>query len=279
MNNKINLSELASIVAKQTQIEQSLVEKFIETFHSEIEISLLKKNAIKVKGLGIFKIIKGGASSTDKILYLADFSIAKDSEKADIPVKTQENTLNSDEDKKLSVRTADEAVWRQSTQIETEVDPSENEQDADSDEIANLDGHRKRSLKNISIVTILVIIFAVVFYFFFVSGNAQQSPPNKMSDKALLYKETVNNDTAHYASVIETTSDINILRISSQYYGNEIFWGYIFEANKDVINDPLNIKKGTILKIPKMSAELINDANKLSLQKAKDLSAKILKQR
>lgn len=53
---------------------------------------------------------------------------------------------------------------------------------------------------------------------------------------------------------IETVrSGSRLAQISRKYYGTPDHWEDIYEANKDVIDDPNHLKSGTKLKIPKLS--------------------------
>ena len=59
MNNKINLSDLVSSVAEQTNTDPLVVERFLKQFFNEIESALLTDSFIKIENFGIFKIFKG----------------------------------------------------------------------------------------------------------------------------------------------------------------------------------------------------------------------------
>ena len=66
--------------------------------------------------------------------------------------------------------------------------------------------------------------------------------------------------------------------LALKYYGNKIFWVYIFEANKEKYPNPEFIPAGALLTIPQPSEYGINNNDQKSLSKAAELSAKILKQ-
>ncbi len=59
--------------------------------------------------------------------------------------------------------------------------------------------------------------------------------------------------------------------MSKRYYGNKDFWVYIYEANKDKITDPDNIKMGTLIKIPKVDKRLIDEKNPRCIEFAREL--------
>jgi len=53
---------------------------------------------------------------------------------------------------------------------------------------------------------------------------------------------------------------------AKKYYDNPIFWIYIYDANKDDITDPENIKNGTLIKIPEINSRLLDTTNKKTLE-------------
>ena len=61
-----------------------------------------------------------------------------------------------------------------------------------------------------------------------------------------------------------------------KYYGNKVFWVYIYEANKDKITDPNNIPVGTKIRIPKPDSTKINARDSECIVKAKSLQTRIL---
>ncbi len=64
--------------------------------------------------------------------------------------------------------------------------------------------------------------------------------------------------------------------IALEYYGNKVFWVYLYEYNKDVIKDPNNIPVGTTISIPVPELYNINSNSKASIEKATLLQSQIL---
>lgn len=56
--------------------------------------------------------------------------------------------------------------------------------------------------------------------------------------------------------------------LALKYYGHKDFWIYIFEANKQRIPNPNDIKIGTLVDIPKMDETLVDPSSQEALQKA-----------
>lgn len=62
-----------------------------------------------------------------------------------------------------------------------------------------------------------------------------------------------------------------LTRISERYYGTRDFWVYIYEANKERIKNPDMIPIGTLIKIPKVDARLLDAQNPKVMNKAREL--------
>ncbi|MDR1544650.1 MAG: HU family DNA-binding protein [Prevotellaceae bacterium] len=65
--------------------------------------------------------------------------------------------------------------------------------------------------------------------------------------------------------------------LSEKYYGNKVFWVYIYEANKSVIANPNILKAGQKIKIPKLDKKLINSNDSLCLKYAQKLHNQYVK--
>jgi len=68
-----------------------------------------------------------------------------------------------------------------------------------------------------------------------------------------------------------------LVKLAEKYYGNKVFWVYIFEANKNKIADPNKIKSGLNVKIPKLDKKLIDQNNSACLEYAHGLHDEYLK--
>ncbi|MDR2684366.1 MAG: HU family DNA-binding protein [Prevotellaceae bacterium] len=71
---------------------------------------------------------------------------------------------------------------------------------------------------------------------------------------------------------------ITLVQLSEKYYNSKAFWVYIYEANKNVIEHPDILKKGQIIKIPKLDEKLINASDSSCLNYAKELRNQYVKQ-
>lgn len=74
----------------------------------------------------------------------------------------------------------------------------------------------------------------------------------------------------YLATVVLKPGDrLNLL--SLKYYGDKIFWVYIYQANKNVIPDPDHVPVGITVRIPKPDPKLIDPKNEALVAKAKAL--------
>ncbi len=62
--------------------------------------------------------------------------------------------------------------------------------------------------------------------------------------------------------------------LAQEYYGNKVFWVYIYEANKDQIKNPNKILAGTKIRIPKADPSVINAKDPESVRIAKEKETK-----
>lgn len=81
-----------------------------------------------------------------------------------------------------------------------------------------------------------------------------------------IYKDTLTMVTFQEGS--------RLTLLSLKYYGNKLFWVYIYEANKNKITNPDQIGAGTRLMIPKLNPKLIDVNNPQCLSQAKALQEK-----
>ncbi len=78
----------------------------------------------------------------------------------------------------------------------------------------------------------------------------------------------------NYSEIIATEtikSGSRLTTMANKYYGLKDFWVYIYEANREKINDPDKIPSGTIIYIPKLDSRLIDKNNQRCINKAKEL--------
>lgn len=75
---------------------------------------------------------------------------------------------------------------------------------------------------------------------------------------------------------VKIESGIRLTLISLKYYGDKVFWVYLYEYNKEKIKNPNNIPIGVVIKVPAPSVYGIDKASAASVKKASDKQAEIL---
>jgi len=70
---------------------------------------------------------------------------------------------------------------------------------------------------------------------------------------------------------------VTLTKLAKKYYGNKIFWVYLFDFNKVIIENPNSIAIGTIIKIPKKEIYHIDATDSQAIEKAKKRQRSILK--
>ncbi|MCD7932067.1 MAG: HU family DNA-binding protein [Tannerellaceae bacterium] len=85
---------------------------------------------------------------------------------------------------------------------------------------------------------------------------------------------SVNNDDI--IATVKMSSGNRLTLIALEYYGDKVFWVYLYEHNKESIKDPNNIPIGTEIKIPNPALYNINANSRSSIEKAALLQSRIL---
>ena len=80
-----------------------------------------------------------------------------------------------------------------------------------------------------------------------------------------------------FITSVTLSSGNTLVKLSQKYYGNKVFWVYIYEANREKIGDPNQILAGITVKIPKLNENLINSQDAACIEYAKELHNKYVK--
>lgn len=88
--------------------------------------------------------------------------------------------------------------------------------------------------------------------------------------------EKSSSDDKDLSIQIKLKNGMRLALLAEKYYGNKVFWVYIYEANKDVIKNPNILPVGAMINIPSKSLYSINADDSTSLEKAKKLQSQLL---
>lgn len=297
MSKQTDQSELSQLIAQQTRLDQHIVDIFIGQLFGEIEKGLVVDSHIKVDGFGLFRVIKSGDSH--RILYLG--SNTPTNKTLDLSHLNNEPIV----EESISSKAEDEAPFFPATE-ETLVDNKKesaiieekdltpaNENDineADAIVIRNFHNYERNlnkpqtlpvakppKLDWVKTCIITLIILAVIGIGYIILSGSTIKPKEKLSQN-ITFKELENTDTLSYSRIIIPESDASLQYIAKVYYGNDIYWPYIYEANKNIVNNLLIIQAGSITKIPKITVDLVNLYNGKEALMAKTLGDNIYKE-
>ena len=107
-------------------------------------------------------------------------------------------------------------------------------------------------------------------------ATAQTAPPAEKKPAGDIFSEPrVYNDFLATESAVQGST---LTQIALRYYGNKLFWVYLYEANKDRIRNPEILPPGTKIRIPNLDPRLIDIHNARVLRQASVLQTKYLAQ-
>lgn len=137
---------------------------------------------------------------------------------------------------------------------------------------------RKNGRKNLIILVLVLAILAGLYYYInvYMKDPAPLIPPSVNQEGYTLLE---NQDSLRYIAVVTYANNVNINTISNTFYKNSIYWPYIFIENKNVEgvqNNPLDIPKGAVLKIPRLSNRQLDPSDITMVSKVKNLADSIL---
>jgi len=110
------------------------------------------------------------------------------------------------------------------------------------------------------------------------ASGALVPAPALVADTALVVDTALVADSAAHqwldTVVVEAGTRLTLLSLS--YYGDKVFWVYLYIANRDVIKDPNRVPTGASLRIPMPDRYRIDAADKESVARAAKLQREIL---
>lgn len=89
-----------------------------------------------------------------------------------------------------------------------------------------------------------------------------------VNDVSAQQVDSINKQTIKYERILFGR---NLAQISLKHYGSREFWVYVYEANRDKLQHPGKIPFGTLNRVPKLDATLIDLNNPECLDKARAL--------
>lgn len=305
MNNKINTSDLVEMLVET--YDRKLANNFVKEFQKTIIDGLERDKIVKINGLGTFKLTliaerKSVNIQTGEAIIIPQHY--KVSFIADNTIKTQLNTISSDTEKIDPLKKMAEQAHeindilkdfnnkKNPTENNGKIEDNEKQENnattTEKEEQIRESGENYKWLIWISLVCLLLMILGFVYYLYSEEINKLfQTEEPTIIEEVLEEKEPepkVEVEESVFTQPIDYSETITIETIrkgtrlaffAKQYYGHPDFWIYIYEANKDIIENPSNILIGTQVNIPKLPAELIDTTNEEAINHAINLAKKI----
>ncbi len=120
---------------------------------------------------------------------------------------------------------------------------------------------------------VLAVAVAGLLIWLFARGGGQAG--SSSDEHVVVEADTVVTEPEEITDTV--TAKIVLTTLSERYYDSPWFWVYIYEENKSIINNPNNIKPGTVVVIPPAEKYGIDAKDPASLKKAQIRSMEILK--
>lgn len=126
-----------------------------------------------------------------------------------------------------------------------------------------------------------IIVFAI--YFFVHKKNKDENDKKEMkvelanpvqTAKTIKNQNITINDSLYF--IVTTEKGSNLLELSKEFYGHDVFWIYIYQENKEMIDDPVNLPPNIKLRIPKPNPNLTNANDPSCIKKANELAIEML---
>ena len=171
----------------------------------------------------------------------------------DVPVSDNINPVPTPSTRKPEVRSNVEWIAPSSVNVRTEsrrVIPSTREMDERNRPIAATPGNAARIANESS------------------RNTTQTTAPTSAA-----------TNSKSYPARVKMSAGQTLTQIAAEYYGDKVFWVYIYEHNKSRIKNPDNIPAGTELQIPAPNTYGIDAKNNASLMKARQKQDQLQKKK
>ena len=121
------------------------------------------------------------------------------------------------------------------------------------------------------IVAFLIIVISVFFYL-----GRNNWKPAPAQEEVITEPEPYVEPAPKPLGQVKIKHGDRLTVIALEYYGNKLFWVYIYQHNKAVIKDPNNVPIGTVIEIPAPESYGIDAKSRESREKAAALQTEIL---
>lgn len=310
MNERLNISDLAGLLAAYTGKDKKETELFLKELLLVISDALLEERIVKVKGLGTFKVVQVEERESVHVNTGERFVIPAHSKFTFTPDKELRELVNKPFSSFETTELNDGVVFseEQNNMPEEEEDEERDEtnqtnQTDQSEKTPSSAPPERRSGTLVFIGLFLVACIIGVFYFLnfnqkktdnikdikrqertvVKSASVEQEkieeifPADSLSSAEQPIVDTIDivPQKAKEPVKVKIVPDTRLTLIALEHYGHKAFWVYIYEHNKNIITNPNNIRIGTELVLPDPALYGIDAKNPESVAKAKAKQAEI----
>ncbi|MBP5171147.1 MAG: HU family DNA-binding protein [Bacteroidales bacterium] len=354
MNNRYVLSDLVDALVKAGHKRRD-AEEFARVFFAQIEEQVFRGDTVKIKGLGLFRLILSGARESvnvntgerikiDEHYKLQFLPEAGLKEMVNVPYAHLDPIPLDDETAAALAAKTDAVSDEPAGDTKPEVAPAKEAPVFEVEE-SQPSENQKSDKKGTTIAWIIFVLLALALIVYALcstvfSGDnrnarrtrpvvrnevvtevpaapaaeqaeavqtAEQAPAAQLAEKpqaadkqapaAAKPSEAAAPKTAQTAQQVadkaaaavdaskwEVQREITLGQgerltlVAQQYYGDKVYWVYLYQANRDRIPNPNKITAGTKIRIPKAPASVVNPKDPASLQKAAALEEAYRKQ-
>ena len=194
---------------------------------------------------------KKDKARTDEVVNTKD-EVAERIDEATNKIGEEEKSKKSEIKEPVPLRTKDDAVFKPSTLVAIKQSQSDVVVDSQDD-----NSGKSRNLLGFLLIGIAVFAFLAVAA---MTVHSRYAVANKKIDNKV------------------SNGSINLPLLAEQHYGNPVFWIYIYDANKDKLNSPINIPENVSLIIPDLKKDYdVDITDSLEVIRANILADYVLK--
>ncbi len=312
MNERLNISDLAALLAEYTGKNKKITELFLRELLVVVSDALLEEKIVKIKGFGTFKVVSVEERGSIHINTGERFVIPAHSKLTFTPDKELKEQVNKpfgsfettelnegvtfSEEKEEDPKEKPEMVIANEPKLKpgkTEIVPEEHT------DVLPPPVSKKRNGTFVFLgLFVAACVIGGIFFFNFNSKKIDHIKDIKQEKMVVVETEsdllegsseiTPDSTSITDPNVVDTVKtepkepvivkivpDTRLTLIALKHYGHKVFWVYIYEHNKAIINNPNNIQMGTELIVPDPALYGIDAKNPESVAKAKEKQAEL----
>jgi nucleoid DNA-binding protein len=300
MNEKINIQVLTTLLSEEMKITKKDAQNFLREFFQVMSEGLLNDNLLKIKELGTFKVINVSDRDSINVTTGERVTIPAHKKVSFIPDKAINALLNGSvaHSRRIIEKVPDSTLLQEDIDVFFEELSKSRSADNNRKNVYRNRSENESSFyakRPILFATVMLFATALLFYgiycFVVSSSNKQEyrsalqdfvttinTKPTEDSPKDFTQKETkppvIQNSNTDKPSgypelkKIKVKNGEKLTDISMREYGTEVFWVYLYEANKNVIKNSNNIPPDTEIIIPDAKVYKLNKNDPQTVAKA-----------